>query len=215
MSNVKIDGVRRTLDRRPRTDTRNKPWRNRRTARRWRYWNTRTFFRQGEDPMCVAWAMLNRLACQPIGLRESDHVGARGLYHFAKEFDEWEGSDYDGTSALGVVKFLNHFEIFSAYYWPDSAAQVANAILTTAPVLIGTWLYEGMAWPTDGRMTTDGRALGGHEMLADGASLDDRGLRIKTWDETWGLGGHGWLSFEDFDALMADGGDAVVTIPSE
>jgi len=75
---------------------------------------------------------LNEGACTGFGLAtvvhyllrarktvpDRDAVSARMLYEMAKRYDEWQGEDYDGSSARGAMKGWFKHGVCSAKLWP-------------------------------------------------------------------------------------------------
>lgn len=116
----------------------------------------------------------------------------------------------EGSSAIGLMKFWQRAGIITGYDWAFSFPQFL-AGLQRQPVLVGTDWFEGMMDSDDvSVLHPTGRSVGGHEYLA--TQIDWRRRRIgfeNSWGEGWGLGGRFFISFDDFEPLLADGGDAV------
>jgi hypothetical protein len=93
-------------------------------------------------------------------------------------------------------------------------ADFLQAMMVGSPI-VGTWWTDGMfRVEPDGRVRPVGDKAGGHEYQPYGVSVDQR--RIWFWNSwgSWGpLGGRFWMSWDDFEGLLDDDGDATVLVP--
>src|SRR4051794_17453070 len=74
---------------------------------------------------------------------QSGEVGFRGwLYDMAQQADEFDDTPpQGGTSVRAGAKALQVLGAVSTYHWANSVGDIANAVLTTGPVVMGTvWL---------------------------------------------------------------------------
>lgn len=174
-----------------------------------RYWqDSRWCGDQGATPQCVGYAWAHWLHAAPF----KQYLDPTGIYRLAQLLDEWEGTDYDGTSVRAGAKALSELGLIGAYQWADTVNQIAATILKIGPVVVGTTWTTGMSNPTEGGIIRpEGEELGGHAYLLTGVSLDRRVFRVKnSWGRAWGQRGRAWIRFEDFAALLADGGEACI-----
>lgn len=190
------------------------------TRRTW--WANGWWGDQGSTPQCVAYAMLHLLSDGPIRHKNSTHplVEPSILYREAQDRDEWEGNDYDGTSARGACRAMLERGLIHSYLWAQSTDEIIKALLTLGPVGFGTWWHESMFDPElrtfdNGRtrpmLEPDGVRVGGHEILLNGVNLDAGVVRVKnSWGREWAFEGHAWMTFEVLDQLFVDDGDAVI-----
>lgn len=179
------------------------PSRNPRNMPRRRYWQTTWKADQKLTPECVGYAWAQWLASAP----HRQFLEPHGIYELAKLLDEWEGTDYDGTSVRGGAKALRLLGFIGAYAWADSALEVARHVATKGPVVLGTTWFEGMNHAAD--MTPSGAEEGGHAYLCNGVNFDARKFRIRnSWEDFQ----TGWMSFETLDALLALEGEACTGI---
>jgi hypothetical protein len=76
---------------------------------------------QGEEGACTGFglaALCNYLlGTRAIGAR-AEAVSPRMLYEMAKRYDEWQGDDYDGSSARGAMKGWHRHGVCSETIWP-------------------------------------------------------------------------------------------------
>jgi hypothetical protein len=181
-----------------------------------RFWNAGKVLDQGDTPQCVGYAGWGWLASGPV----TNHppFSPTDLYHWAQDNDEWEGTDYDGSSTLGLMKALKSKGYVSDYVWALDAETLVAWILTTGPVVVGTNWYKDMFTPDkDGFLEPAGDLAGGHEWRIEGADRDRRcydgslgAVRmVNSWGPKWGDHGRAWVSFNDLDKLIKDQGEAV------
>jgi hypothetical protein len=135
------------------------------------------------------------------------------LYKAAQQVDEWPGEDYDGTSVRAGAKVLRGLGFVSEYRWATTVEEVALALVSTGPVVLGTRWDEPMFEPdAAGFVHPDGKGVGGHAYLAIGVNRTLGRVRcLNSWGD-WGQGGRFWLSFSDLEELLADQGEACLAI---
>lgn len=186
--------------------------------RRWRYWWNQPVLDQGGTPWCVGFAGMHWLHSGPVtNLRPPFSPG--WLYRWSQERDEWEGSSYDGTSALGLMKTLQWKGYVTEYRWAFDVETIFNWLLTSGPLLFGSNWFYSMFTPDDneGFMKVDpaSGSVGGHQYVLIGANRDKPcpdgtvgAVRIlNSWGAGWGDQGRAWLSRADLRMLFEDGGD--------
>ena len=183
-----------------------------------RYWFGSTVLDQGATPECVGYAGFGWLLSGPV-INKPTTFTPHDLYKWAQERDETPGTNYEGTSTLGLMKALKDKGYISGYNWAFDAITLVNWILSKGPVLVGTNFTQDMANPDTHTafMTYTGQNLGGHEWRIVGADLDkvcSDGTRgavrmINSWGKSWADGGRAWISIADLDKLIKDDGEAV------
>ena len=106
--------------------------------RRYRYWNQSGWWgNQGDKPHCVGFAWLHWLEDGPVTHNEVEPpmIPPSVLYSEAQEVDEWEGTNYDGTSVRAGAKILQAKGLIKEYRWSWSVDELVMAVLTTGPVV--------------------------------------------------------------------------------
>jgi hypothetical protein len=190
--------------------------------RRRMWWDEGWWGNQGADPYCVAFSWAHFLADGPrpasIFSFRRPGVDTRVLYCEAQKNDPWPGDCatplYDGSTVRAGAKVLKDWGLISEYRWANGANEVAQAVLTQGPVVVGTMWYEDM-FNADrtGLITATGRAVGGHAYVLNGVDLDTGLFRIKnSWGPTWGLRGRGYISISHMDRLLNNFGEACVAM---
>ena len=86
---------------------------------------------QGEEGACTGFAlatMVHYLLKTVSGSNwDGTQVSSRMLYVMAKRYDEWPGTDYEGSSARGAMKGWHKHGVCTRRLWPkDPNAQAAN-----------------------------------------------------------------------------------------
>ena len=161
--------VRRKYGREERADKRDKKFllqSNIITRRRSRTWSTYGWHGdQGKEGSCVGFGWCHWLHSQPI----RQYLDPIGIYKLAQHLDEWEGTDYNGTSIRAGAKVLSHLGAIQEYRWTWDAEAIANHTLIQGPVVIGVKWYNDMNRPDNkGLMSVSGKLLGGHCVLIMG-----------------------------------------------
>jgi hypothetical protein len=173
---------------------------------------------QGDTPQCTGYAAKGYLQAGPVTNRSAKIPTATELYHLAQKNDEWEGEDYDGSSTLGVMKALKSLGLISEYRWAYDVDTIFAHLLTTGPVIMGTWWTMDMFPTTNGWLMPTGELVGGHEWVLIGANLDkvcpiDHSVgsarMVNSWGPGWNEEGRAWVSREGLKWLLTNEGDAV------
>jgi hypothetical protein len=178
------------------------------------YWPIGPVLNQLQTPRCVGYASRQLLASSPHRYKAAD-PSADTIYLQAQLRDEWQGENYDGTSARGAMKYLAERGIVSVYRWAQSVEEAVQYVLTTGPVLCGTVWKTGMFSPLNGVVKPTGTVAGGHEYLMIGANVKTRTLSFcNSWGKSFGINGRFRMTFADFESLFADQGDLVAATES-
>lgn len=181
-----------------------------------RYWNANGWWgNQGNSPKCVGYSWAHWVEDGPVTHSgQAPIVTPDYIYKEAQIVDEWVGVNYEGTSVRAGAKVLQYAGFIDTYHWAMKESDIANAILTTGPVVIGSNWYETMFEPDkDGLIKIGGEIAGGHAFLLNGVSMKDKLYRIKnSWGKDWGKKGHAFISFDDVEKLLSDNGEACLAL---
>lgn len=186
------------------------------------WWGNGWWGDQGSDPHCVAFAWTHWVNDGPrmhsLFKSRRPAVDTDKLYCEAQNFDPWPGNCenplYEGTSVRAGAKVLQDWGFIENYYWAHNVDQIAQAIITQGPVIMGTRWTSGMSSPDrNGIVKPDGSWQGGHAYVLNGVNLTTRMFRLKnSWGRWWGKDGYAYISMDDMAALLAPYGEACVAL---
>lgn len=185
-------------------------------GRKYRYWWPSGWWGdQGWTPHCVAYSWLHFVEDGPITHPQTKGISVmppEQLYSEAQLVDTWPGEDYDGTSVRAGADRLRHHGYIKSYWWAWDVDTVVEALLTTGPVVVGTYWHNNMFYPDDdGMVTTGGGLSGGHAYLLNGVNIEKGVIRIKnSWGRQWGKNGYAYISIEDMGSLIDNYGEACI-----
>jgi hypothetical protein len=140
-----------------------------------------------------------------------DNAFAKQRYYRARQFDQWAGENYEGSSVLGAMEGGKADKLIKAYYWCTTMAELDFAISWMGPVDIGVDWYGDMFYPDEkGFIHVSGNLEGGHS-LEIGARNNALGYRLdNSWGPDWGQDGSCWISFADMEKLLHSRGEFAV-----
>lgn len=173
---------------------------------------------QGILPHCVAFAGKGAFNSSPLSklrpYRARASFNTAEWYQGAQMNDQWAGEAYDGTSALGLCRYLEGRGLISEYRWCFGLDDVLLTLSHIGPVLLGVWWYDGMFEPDpEGFIVPHGAQAGGHEVELTGIRADRGYVTItNSWGTEWGQGGRCKIRFDDLALLLHQDGDAVVLL---
>jgi len=190
---------------------RNHPMAAPRSERRARHWRLGPVTDQ-VGPTCVGHAWWNWFASSPIRQRP---ISPLGIYRLSQQFDEWDGTGYDGTSVRGGAKALQIADKIVEYHWAFDADTAVAHVLEVGPVVLGVNWYASMDWPDlEGFMTIRRRrTTAGHALLMYGVDMRRGFASLRnSWGESWGLGGNARLALEDLELLLSEDGECCAAV---
>lgn len=174
---------------------------------------------QGREGACTGFSATTEAAARPVPVfgdpvRSAHDVEAlnevaRGVYHRARQLDEWTGEDYEGSSVDGACLAGRELGWWDRWVWASGsgeamADEVMRAIGSRGPVMVASWWRAGMGGPT---WTYDGAKLGGHAFLLTRVSVK----RDAVWSpNSWGGAGQGWMDRHNLALALGDEGEAAM-----
>lgn len=191
-----------------------------------RHWSSSGVLDQGSTSQCVVYACDKFLTTFPV--KNPGFLTAQERERVYKEvqrdYDEWPGDNYDGTSVRGMMKWLHKKGFISGYKWGFDVETVVNHVLAYGPIEMGTiWDAsmsnpdrEGYIWPD-----ADDSDDEGHAWTIIGADKERRHKRwglvgavrmINSWGPGWGQQGRAWITFDHLDKLLKLAGEAAVAM---
>lgn len=184
---------------------------------RTRMWRRGNAYDQGPTPKCVAYAGKGVLNTAPLSAAvpyyTRTHYSVDNFYDGAQRNDQWAGENYDGTSGLGLSKYLLARGLIRSYHWNFSLMDTLLALANVGPVAIGIkWLSTMWHTDADGFLHIGGTEEGGHEveLVGIGSVSEEYVVGCNSWGTAWGVAGRFRLRFDDLGSLLADDGDSLV-----
>lgn len=187
-------------------------------------------FDQGELGSCTGNAAIGCMATSPYfettGPQSAyplDEDGAVAVYKAATVIDTYPGTypptdtGSDGTAVAQVLKVAGDI----SGYTHATTGPLARLALGEGPIIAGMkWFNSMFEAGADGRMTVDRNSglAGGHEIVFDKIENDSGKVWFtQSWGSSWGVErdgvpGRAWFTFDDFDGLISDEGDATVFV---
>lgn len=177
-------------------------------------------FDQGGIGSCTANAALGCLVTEPftktgVTYTEDDAVA---LYELETRLDDsqipgtYPPEDTGSTGPWSMMALEQQGKIKSYHHTRN--LHVALRLLNHGPISIGVTWYESMftVFDQDGvkMITVDehGEVVGGHQVCVTANDVERQRVLIRnSWGTEWGDQGHAWLSWNDLDLLLEDGGD--------
>lgn len=178
-------------------------------------------FNQENTSSCTGNAGIGSISTTPFLNQNNtvytrDESGALELYSAAEKIDGGAGYPPEdvGSSGLSIAKALTNANLISSYQHVFTLNDVLKAG-SLYPLITGITWYSDMFTPDDdGRVHPTGSVAGGHEIEL--SQIDVENGRIwfnNSWGSSWGIQGRFYITWQDYETLLLQGGDAIVLIP--
>lgn len=170
---------------------------------------------QGQTPHCVGFSWREWLYAAPIMTRTGPDADA--LYLEAQKYDEWAGTPHDGSSVRGGAKALDNLGHILEYRWATGLDDVVNWLLSgRGTIVCGTNWYTSMFDPDPQGIVSiapNATIAGGHAYHSIGADRPKAMLEFQqSWGVSFGKKGHFFMTFETFDRLLKEQGEATSAV---
>lgn len=176
------------------------------------WWANGWWGNQGDTSECTIFAWLHVLHDGPVTHRHARKPLADPamLYQLGQDIDGTPRSDVDsGLTSDAAAQVMLQQGYIGEYRWGLDLDEVLDCLLNAGPGTFGMNWLEGMDTPVKGLARYTGRSRGGHQIKFDGAN---KHLRVARFKQSWGranygLNGFGYLTFDDLEKALADGGE--------
>lgn len=184
---------------------------------------------QGNTGTCVAHGGTALIEGAPIVQKRP--MSPFDLYRKVVLNDEWGENDTEarlpdsqlifGTSALALMKTFKQLGYVDRYLWAEDAVQCRDYHLLKGAMGFGIiWKTDMMQTDSEGFVSYSGNDEGGHFFKSTGWNdfVKHNGRRVpavrlqNSWGTSWGQRGRFWMSMDDLQKAIADGGDAVAML---
>jgi hypothetical protein len=189
------------------------------------WWTGGPVLDQGSEGACVGFAATAEYAASPVrghvGTPQRGNELALGVYNRAKEIDEWEGKDYDGTSTRAGLLVMRERKWIESFWWAKTMDEFLGALQAFGPLVIGCRWSEAQyeTQGSDAEVVVDDDWVGWHALLVNGYSpvygnKRKRKLRWRnSWDLSYGKNGNGYIDPELLEHIVfGQGGEAGVVV---
>lgn len=175
---------------------------------------------QGNTPQCVSYASRGFIDGAPILTKATVGPSPLDIYNGAQKNDEWPGTNYEGTSVRGAMKFLQDAGMIASYVWAQSVASAVewmNGGYGTC--IIGTnWYAEMSDVDRNGFMREPAPSLttpiGGHAYRLIWWDAKKKGVLMRnSWGHEFGYlksgvpSGYAFMSLELLERLFREDGE--------
>lgn len=178
-------------------------------------WECRATLDQGQEGACVGFGFAHELAARP-SRRLVHQAGAFAIYRKAQTLDPWPGEDYEGTSVLAGIKAVQQMypKFIQSYRWAFGLDDVILTLGYLGPVVLGiNWYYSMYSPDSNGIIKVEGQLAGGHCILAKGVDIKKKLITLhNSWGSDYGKGGSCYISYDNLNRLLKEGGEALVPV---
>lgn len=177
-------------------------------------WSCGPVLDQGNVGSCVGNAIADELAARPVIIAGVDEALALSIYQGAGGVIDPEHPEHEGTSILAGMKEATARGYYDEYRWAWTLEDLVLTLGYLGPVVLGISWYQEMFDPdADGVIHIGGPVAGGHGILANGVNVKRRLVRLhNSWGPGWGENGEAFISFDDLERLIHEGGDVAVPV---
>jgi hypothetical protein len=174
-----------------------------------RFWFNPLRLDQMAEGACVGFGWTQCVNSSPKSHEFPNEVAREVYYAARRDYDEWPGEGYEGTSVRAGAKAATARGWIQSYAFAASIDEVALWVLNRGPVVIGIDWHESDYRPSRRNgyfLTGEGEVVGGHCLLVDGVrwGLSEPYFRLlNSWGASWGYNGRAKISVENLRRLLS------------
>ena len=178
-----------------------------------RVWYLDTILDQGHEGACVGFGLTHALLAEPRpgSKEELTDDFARDVYHQAQLHDQFPGEEPEvsGTSVIAGLRELKRRGKIKSFRWAFGLHEALLGLSWYGGGVLGCKWYRDMTEPDEyGYIHPTGRLMGGHLIFVGAINIHRRTVKVNnTWGYDWGTDGCGWMTWEDFEFSLHDGGE--------
>lgn len=185
-------------------------------------WRCNSWLDQRSEGACCGFGICHELAARPAEVKGLTNQYAREkIYWEAQKIDPWEGGAYpkakpryEGTSVRAAIKIAQDLGWFDEYRWSFGIKDLILGIGYNGPAVLGVKWYNSMYSPgSNGFIKPSGGLAGGHCIIANAVNVKKKYFTLhNSWGKNWGINGECYITFDNMEKLLNDGGEAAFFI---
>lgn len=188
------------------------------TAKANKIWHSPDIYQQGNSPQCTTEASVGMLRSAPFRVdfrkdwpKFDTFEERRAHYLLSQRFDPPEWGQHDGALVSSPLKQMMADGIITGFKWLFGEDELCEWVRWYGPAKVGIGWTSGMFFPDDkGYIHPTGQEDGGHDIRVSYYSPKRSAYRLpNSWGREWGDKGRCWMTAEDMDERLRNGGEAV------
>jgi hypothetical protein len=180
--------------------------------RTWR-WQCPILLDQGSTSACTGFSVAYEASARPVVVPGINNDVAQAIYHRAKQLDQWEGEDYEGSSVLAAIKAGAERGWYPQYRWAFGEEDLALSIGYLGPAVLGMHWYTGMCEPNAaGFVRISGVVEGDHAICCVGYNAVTKCYCLRQSWGAWGHNGNCFIHQDDVARLLSEKGEACIPV---
>jgi hypothetical protein len=160
------------------------------------------------------WATYSRALQGKVGATNQDiaqRFAFEGYDECRRNWDEWPGMGYSGTSAAAGAKVAQISNLIGEYRWATTVQDFVTGSSRHGPGCFAIDWWTGMMRPdSDGFIHPTGQVEGGHQILAMSYAAQRFGRPAVGLWQSWGDMPIWWMYVDELEEVVASNGEMVI-----